>query len=426
MDIEKYYSNFFSGTKDPSLKAMYFFMEKLNHPEKKMKFIHVAGTNGKGSTVEMISNILINAGYKVGKYMSPHLIKYNERMSINNQNISDKELEELLNRFDVFVKEYNNSNESNVTLFELETAVGIEYFYENNCDIVILEVGIGGTYDCTNIVNPLISIITSIGYDHMNILGNTLQEIAQNKAGIIKENSKTIFVKQEDEVNDLIINTCKEKNNQLILIDKNDIVNYSYDENFQKFDYKKYQNIQVNLKGEKQIQNALVSIECMELLKDFNFQVSEKAIKEGLKNVVHHARFEKIYDNPTIIYEGGHNLPAIENFLNSLNMYYKNREKVFIFQILQTKDYKSVLNKLINFDNSTFIFTSGNDEEKYVKKEELLEYANIVSTKNSYYMMELKDAIDFAKKQCKNKIVFILGSFYIYGDVIKLLRKNDD
>lgn len=426
MDIEKYYSNFFSGTKDPSLKAMYFFMEKLNNPEKKMKFIHVAGTNGKGSTVEMISNILINAGYKVGKYMSPHLIKYNERMSINNQNISDKELEDLLNRFDVFVKEYNKLNESNVTLFELETAVGIEYFYENNCDIVILEVGIGGTYDCTNIVNPLISIITSIGYDHMNILGNTLQEIVQNKAGIIKENSKTIFVKQEDEVNDLIINTCKEKNNQLILIDKNDIVNYSYDEYFQKFDYKKYQNIQVNLKGEKQIQNALVSIECMELLKDFNFQVSEKAIKEGLKNVVHHARFEKIYDNPTIIYEGGHNLPAIENFLHSLNMYYKNSEKVYIFQILQTKDYKSVLNKLINFDNSTFIFTSGNDEEKYVKKEELLEYANIVSTKNSYYTMELKDAIDFVKKQRKNKIVFILGSFYIYGDVIKLLRENDD
>ena len=160
----------------------------------------------------------------------------------------------------------------------------------------------------------------------------------------------------------------------------------------------------------------------MELLKDFNFQVSEKAIKEGLKDVVHHARFEKIYENPTIIYEGGHNLPAIENFLNSLNMYYKNKEKVYIFQILQTKDYKAVLNKLINFDNSTFIFTNGNDESRYVKKEELLEYAKTVSTKNSYYTMELKDAINFAKKEYKNKIVFVLGSFYIYGDVLELLK----
>ena len=403
MDIQKYYSNFFPGTKNPNLKAINFFMEKLNHPEKKMKFIHIAGTNGKGSTVEMISNILIKAGYKVGKYISPSLIKQNERISINNINISDDELEKLINRIDVLVQEYNNSNTAKVTLFELEVALGLEYFYENNCDIVVLEVGLGGTYDATNIVNPLVSIITSIGFDHMDLLGNTLTEIAQNKAGIIKENSKTVFVKQENEVNDLIINTCKEKNNQLILIDKNDIDNYSYEENYQKFDYKNYKNIQVNLKGEKQIQNALVSIECMELLKDFNFQVSEKDIKEGLKDVVHHARFEKIYENPTIIYEGGHNLPAIENFLNSLNMYYKNKEKVYIFQILQTKDYKAVLNKLINFDNSTFIFTNGNDESRYVKKEELLEYAKTVSTKNSYYTMELKDAINFQKKNIKTK-----------------------
>ena len=422
MDIQKYYSNFFPGTKNPNLNAINFFMEKLNHPEKKMKIIHIAGTNGKGSTVEMISNILIKAGYKVGKYMTPSLINYNERMSINNINISNEELEKLIKKIDVLVQEYNNSNTSKVTLFELEVAIGLEYFYENNCDIVVLEVGLGGIYDATNVVNPLISIITSIGYDHMNLLGNTLTEIAKNKAGIIKEDSKTIFVKQEREVNDLIINTCNEKNNKLVLLDRNDIENYSYDENFQKFDYKYYKNIQVNLKGEKQIQNALVSIECMELLRDFDFQIDESAIKEGLKNVVHHARFEKIYENPTIIYEGGHNLPAIENFLNSLNMYYKNREKVYIFQILQTKDYKAVLNKLINFDNTTFIFTNGNDENRYVKKEELLEYAKTVSTKNSYYTMELKDAINFAKKEYKNKIVFVLGSFYIYGDVLELLK----
>ncbi len=426
MDIVKYYSSFFNGTKDPNLNAMYFFMEKLNHPEKKMKFIHVAGTNGKGSTVEMLSNILINAGYKVGKYMSPHLIKYNERISINNQNISDEELEKLLVKFNVWVEEYNNSNESNITLFELETAIGIEYFYENNCDIVILEVGLGGTYDCTNIVNPLVSVITSVGYDHMNILGNTIQEIAQNKAGIIKENSKTVFVKQEDEVNNIIINTCRQKNNNLTLIDLDNIVNYSYDENYQKFDYKNYRNILVNLKGKKQVQNAVIVIECIEILRNFNYQISDTSLKQGLKTVVHHARFEKLYDRPTIIYEGGHNLPAIENFINSLNMYYKNSEKVYIFQILQTKDYKAVLNKLITQDNSIFIFTDGNDVTKYVKKEELLEYANTVSTQNLYYTMELKDAINFVKKEYKNKIVFILGSFYIYGDVIKLLRENND
>ena len=159
-------------------------------------------------------------------------------------------------------------------------------------------------------------------------------------------------------------------------------------------------------------------------MNDSNQLMIIKEKLDGLKNVIHHARFEKIFENPTIIYEGGHNLPAIENFLNSLNMYYKNSEKVYIFQILQTKDYKAVLNKLITEDKSTFIFTDGNDINKYVKKEDLLKYANTLSKENKYYTMNLKDAIDFVKKEYKDKIVFVLGSFYIYGDVIELLRKE--
>ena len=169
MDIEKYYSNFFSGTKDPSLDAMNFFMERLGHPEKKLKFIHIAGTNGKGSTTEMISNILIDAGYKVGKYMTPQLIKLNERTSINNINITDAEFEALIKKIDIFVQEYNRSHSTNVTQFEFDTALAIEYFYEKKCDIVVLEAGLGGTFDCTNIVQSLISIITSIGLDHMDL-----------------------------------------------------------------------------------------------------------------------------------------------------------------------------------------------------------------------------------------------------------------
>ena len=141
-----------------------------------------------------------------------------------------------------------------------------------------------------------------------------------------------------------------------------------------------------------------------------------------IKNATIKARLEKLYENPTIFYEGGHNLPAIENFLNSLNMYFKNCKKVYIFQILKTKDYKAVLDKLIKYDNSTFIFTDGNDTNKYVKKEDLLEYASSLSRVNKYYTMKLKDAIDFAKKEFKDEIVFILGSFYIYGDVIELLK----
>lgn len=423
MDIEKYYSNFFSGTKDPSLDAMNFFMERLGHPEKKLKFIHIAGTNGKGSTTEMISNILIDAGYKVGKYMTPQLIKLNERTSINNINITDAEFEALIKKLDIFVHEYNSSHSTNVTQFEFDTALAIEYFYEKNCDIVVLEAGLGGTYDCTNIVHSLISIITSIGLDHMDLLGNTLEEIASQKAGIIKSDSNTIFVQHtKDSVNNVIINRCNEVNSNLHLIKPEDISNYSYNMDYQSFNYKEFESIIVKLKGVKQIYNASIAIECSKILINYSFNINETNIRNGIKNATIKARLEKLYENPTIYYEGGHNLPAIENFLNSLNMYFKNCKKVFIFQILKTKDYKAVLDKLIKYDNSTYIFTDGNDTNKYVKKEDLLEYANSLSKENNYYTMKLNDAIDFAKKEFKDEIVFILGSFYIYGDVIELLK----
>ena len=422
MNIQEYLDSFFAGTKDPSLDAMQYFMNKLGSPEESLKFIHVAGTNGKGSCTEMISNVLINSGYKVGKFTSPHLIKYNERISINNKNITDNELEQLIKKLKPLVEEYNSLHELNVTLFELETTMAILYFYENKCDIIVLETGLGGLYDCTNIVNPLVSIITSIGYDHMNILGNTLLEIAEQKAGIIKENSETVMPMQESEVNNLIKRTCKEKNNQLHFVKEEDILNYSYDENFQKFDYKNYKNICINLKGQKQIINTSVCIECIEVLKRKGYNISEEVMRNSLKTVVHKGRFEEISKNPTIIYDGAHNKPAIENLVNSIYMYYKNKKKIYIFSILKTKDYKSVLQELLKDEEGTFIFTDGNSKD-YVEKEDLLEFAKNCTKNKNLYAKELKEAIQFSKKEYADAIIFIVGSFYIYGDVIKIIKE---
>ena len=322
MDVKKYLQGFFAGTKDPSLDAMRFFMEKLNHPEKQLKFIHIAGTNGKGAVTEMISNILLNSGYKVGKFMSPHLIRYNERIKINNKEITNKEMEEIIIKLDPLVKEYNSKGKGNVTLFELETTMAILYFVNKKCDIVVLEVGLGGLYDCTNIVYPIVSIITSIGYDHMKFLGNTLEEIAFQKAGIIKQNSKTIFMSQSESVDNVIIKRCKEENNKLFLINKEDIKNYSYTEEYQKFDYKEYKDIQINLKGMSQIYNACIAIEAVYVLKN-KYNIKEEVVRKTLKNVIHKGRFEKIHNNPTVIYDGAHNEPAIQNFINS-GIYYIN------------------------------------------------------------------------------------------------------
>ena len=210
MNIEKYLSNFFNGTKNPSLKAMRFLMGEFNHPENKLKAIHIAGTNGKGSVTEMITKVLINEGYTVGKFISPHLIDYNERISVNNNNISNIEMEKLIDRINPAIEKYNSTSDVHITLFELETTMAFLYFEQKECDFVVLETGLGGLYDCTNIINhPLISIITSIGYDHMNILGSTLTEIAYQKAGIIKPNSHTVIFEAQQDVDNVFISKCE-------------------------------------------------------------------------------------------------------------------------------------------------------------------------------------------------------------------------
>ena len=422
IDVEQYLSNFFKGTKNPTLKAMEYFMEEFGHPEKDLKVIHIAGTNGKGSCTEMITNILINAGFVVGKFISPHLIKYNERIAINNKNITNEKMEEIIERIKPKIERYNKLNNVNVTLFELETTMAILYFYESNCDFVVLETGLGGLYDCTNIVNPIVSIITSIGYDHMHILGNTLVEIAEQKAGIIKENSETIFaLSDEKDVNDKIKEKCLEKNNKLHIVQKQDISNYSYNQDYQKFDYKNYKDIAINLKGEKQLLNSSIAIECAEILREKSYNISDEAIYKGLRTVIHKGRFETINEKPLMIFDGAHNKPAIENFKKSCDMYYKDQNKVYIISILKTKDYRMILKELLKDEKAVFIFTDGNDKNKYASKEELIEIAKEYTNNPNLHVQDLGDAIDFVKGNCMNDVIFFVGSFYIYGNVIQKL-----
>lgn len=428
MDVEKYLSSFYSGTKNPSLKAMQYFMEEFGQPHKKLKIIHIAGTNGKGSQVEMLANILGKAGYRVGKFMSPHLVKYHERISVANQNISDEEMEQLIARIQPKVEAYNEENSEKVTLFELETTMALLYFYEKRCDIVVLETGLGGLYDCTNIVHPMISIITSIGYDHMNLLGNTLLEIANQKAGIIKENSETIFMEQEPEINDEIKQVCREKNNNLHLLHKKEITNVSYDDNFQRFDYQNFKNMEINLKGKKQIENAVMCINAVQVLRNKSYFISDSALRKGLKTVIHKGRFEVIKNNPVIVYDGAHNQNAIENFVQNVQRYYDNKDRVYIVSILKTKDYEVILKELLKDEKAVFVFTSGNDENLYVAKEKLLEIAKKYTRNPQMDAQELEDAIDFVQTKYKKYVTFIVGSFYIYGTVIEKLKgcdKND-
>lgn len=425
-NIEEYLNNFYKGTKNPSLDAMKYFMNEYNDFQKDMKFIHIAGTNGKGSCTEMISNILEQQGYKVGKFMSPHLIEFNERISINGKFISNEEMSDLIEELEPKIKKYNDIRNVNITLFELETTMALLYFYRNNVDFVVLETGLGGLYDCTNIISkPLVSVITSIGYDHMHILGNTLPEIAYQKAGIIKENSNTVFFAQTQEVNDVFIESCEENNNELYLVNENDIGNYNYDKEFQYFDYKDLKNIKVNLKGNKQIQNASICIECIKILNNIGYKVSEENIRKGLSTVIHKGRMEILNKEPLIIFDGAHNEPAIENLQNTVKMYYKNMKKVYIVSILKRKDYEKMLKLLLEDKNATFILTSGNDVERYASGEELYNIAMKYKCEGqSILVKSLQESIEFVMNTKEDVVNFVVGSFYVYGTVVSYLKSK--
>lgn len=425
MNIEKYLSNYFKGTKNPNLKAMEFLMNEFNHPENKLKAIHIAGTNGKGSVTEMITNVLINEGYTVGKFISPHLIHYNERISVDNINISDIEIENLINKINPAIEKYNLQSEIPITLFELETTMAFLYFEEKKCDFIILETGLGGLYDCTNIISyPVVSVITSIGYDHMHILGNTLPEIAYQKAGIIKKNSNTVIFKSQPDIDNVFITECRKKNNTLHIISNSDISNYSFDNNFQYFDYKSFKNIVINLKGKVQVQNASLCLEVFKILNKLGYYVSLDSIYIGLKTVIHKGRMEQLNNRPVIIYDGAHNEPAIKNLQEMINMYYATNKRVYIISILKRKDYNKMLKLIAEDKDALFILTSGNNSDTYASNDELYEcmkkYVNI----NKIYKKSLDEAIVSAMNSAFDTVNFVIGSFYTYGTVIDIIKST--
>ena len=410
MEIEEYLKGFSKFTKEPSLKAMEWLMGEFGNPQNQLQIIHVAGTNGKGSVCEMLNSIFIQAGYRVGKFISPHLITFNETICVSGQPIPDKEVQEILIPLSEKIEEYNLKHEIKVTWFEVITSLAFIYFAKKQCEIVVLETGMGGRQDCTNIVQADISIITSIGYDHKEVLGNTLEEIAKNKAGIIKEKGDTIFLKQEDTIQSILEEEATQKHNTIHAISQKELTNYHFDEKKQYFTYGNYQDIEVNLKGRKQIENASICLECVEVMKKKGYEISEQAIRNGLKTVIH----------PTILFDGGHNENAIQHFNQMVDQYYLKPKKTYVISILETKDYRTVLRLLLHDKEARYIVTSGNSKQ-YFSKEQLYEEAKRYGV--TLEKMELQEATKIIQDLPKEEVGFFVGSFYIYADVLKLLGK---
>ncbi|MGB4588175.1 MAG: folylpolyglutamate synthase/dihydrofolate synthase family protein, partial [Clostridiaceae bacterium] len=322
-------------------------LELLGNPEKKLKFVHVAGTNGKGSTVAFLSSILIEAGYKVGMYTSPGLHRFNDRIRVNNHDIEDERLAEITGivkeKIDLMISE----NMESPTEFEIVTAIAFLYYLEMSCDIVVLEVGLGGRLDSTNIIPaPLVSIITTIDYDHMDILGNTLTEIAREKAGILKRGTELILYPQQDEAEKVILKTADELKIKVHKVSFDDIEILDHDEYRQSF--KKDDEVYtIGILGEHQIKNAATAMEAAKVLRNKEFIISNTQLKNGLSNARWPGRFEILSHQPLYVADGAHNLQGVKVLADNLRKYFTGKKVIFIMGVLRDKKYEEMVREVL-------------------------------------------------------------------------------
>lgn len=397
----------------------------LDNPHYNLKFIHVAGTNGKGSTCAMLESILVDAGYKVGLYTSPHLIKYNERIKINNIDIDD---ETFTNIAEIVIDKCLNCIE-HPTLFEIITAIALCYFNQQKVDYIILEVGLGGRYDATNIINsPILSIITSISLDHCEILGNTIEQISTEKGGIIKENSKTILAFNSYRVYNIINNICNEKNSRLYYLDNikfNIMYQDLYSTTFSiETDYYNYPQIVLGMIGEYQIYNVATALLAVCILKDIGIKIKDKNIYNGLKNIHWKARMELISSNPYILFDGAHNIDSIRKLADYIRKYIKNRSITLLIAVLKNKNYVEMINILIPLVDKVVI-TEVTSEHTLTADE----FNNIISIYDlpTYKEKQIKKAFIKAKNITnQNDIIICTGSLYLLGELECIIKEEQN
>lgn len=318
-------------------------LHRLGDPHLQLKFVHVAGTNGKGSTCAMLSSILRQAGYKTGLYTSPYICCFHERMQVNGQNISDEQLSRLTAR----VMPIADAMDDHPSQFELVTAIAMLYYLEEHCDVVVLEVGLGGQLDSTNVIeSPECAVICNIGLEHTEYLGDTLEKIALAKAGIIKEQCPAVFYRSTSEAETVFRETAEQKRAAFRMADFAAIKPLEHSLRGQTFSWKEYENLYLPLLGNHQLRNAAVVLEVVDVLRQNNWDISACAVRRGLAETVWPARFEVLRKTPPIIVDGAHNPQCAQALADSLAIYLPEKESTFLIGVLSDKDYEAILHAL--------------------------------------------------------------------------------
>ncbi|MCM1132496.1 MAG: bifunctional folylpolyglutamate synthase/dihydrofolate synthase [Ruminococcus flavefaciens] len=415
MDFVNSYSK--SGKPVTDLSRAENLMRLIGNPEKKLKFVHIAGTNGKGSVVEYISNALIYSGYKVGQFTSPFVLRYTDRIRINGREIDEKSFcgicESVKQRIDG--QPYSQ--------FEITMAVAFLWYVREECDIVVLECGIGGLLDCTNVIEPpLLSVITSISLDHTAILGDTVEKIAQQKAGIIKKNSAVILsLGNKHNVKYLVKKVANEKNAEFITPENKDFKTcFSAPDN--SFTYKEIQ-YKPAMFGFYQPMNAVTAIEACEYLRKKGFEISDEDIKKSVETTQVKARCQYIAGNPPVIVDGGHNPAGIENLEAVLRNFavYENKNIYTVMGMVDTKDYEYGVYSIARYSEK--IFTVDDFAPNAVSAQKLAELAGECAFNEA--CRSLSEAVEKATALAieNNGIVVICGSLYLASEYLNNYHK---
>jgi dihydrofolate synthase/folylpolyglutamate synthase len=405
-------------------------LELLGNPHKNIKTIHVAGTNGKGSTTAMITNILIYSGYKVGCYISPYIEEFEERIQINNNNIQKSDLASIVTEVSRAVKEVATLGYGNPTEFEIITCAGFLYFYKMKVDFVVVEVGLGGRLDSTNVINPILSIIGSISYDHMHILGNTLEEIAFEKGGIIKKNIPVVLYPQEDEVTKVIESICEEKTASLIKVKRENALLVKADDckekgvvqNLSITTERDSYDVKLSLLGTYQVQNCNVVINSCEALMGFGVNITKENILSGLSQVKWPGRLEIMRRNPLVVIDGAHNIDGIKKLAESIDIYFKYKKLILIIGILADKQVEEMINIICPMAEKIIAVTPHSERAELC--EDLKEKINICN-KECEAIINYEEAYKKALSYCdEDTLLVISGSLYMVGDMRKIIRNQ--
>lgn len=326
------------------LESMRELLKRLGDPQKDLRFVHIAGTNGKGSVLAYLSTVLTQAGYRTGRYLSPHLCSVRERFQVDGQMISRENFVRYLTAVAEAAEEMADAGVGRPTYFEVGTAVAMLHFRETNCDIVVLETGLGGSLDATNVVETsVLEIITSISRDHMEVLGDTLEKIAGEKAGIIKPHTMVVSARQEPEAARVLEEVCRARQCTLDTVDLDQVIPLSRGLEEQCFTYKGWEQVRIGLTGTYQLKNAALALESVLGLRKLGFAISDQQVYEGMRRTAWRGRFTPIAREPAVILDGAHNEGGARELRDSLQLYFGGKKLYYIFGILKDKAYEKVI-----------------------------------------------------------------------------------